>query len=101
MAEYKLVGKKYILGKKKLVYSKSGSRKLYVKSKGRMMNVVKYKKMKMADKSVSKKRKARKTKRGGGAENFASISEAFHKHDDMAGGKKKKKKKNKKRKGKK
>jgi hypothetical protein len=95
-----------VMGVKKVLYKKVGSQKLYVISKGRMMNLVKYKKMKMADKSVSKKRKARKTKRGGGAENFASISEAFgssgHKHDDeMAGGKKKKKKKNKKRKGKK
>jgi len=94
-----------VMGVKKVLYKKVGSQKLYVISKGRMMNLVKYKKMKMADKSVSKKRKARKTKRGGGAENFASISEAFvssgHKHDVMAGGKKKKKKKNKKRKGKK
>ena len=94
-----------VMGVKKVLYKKVGSQKLYVISKGRMMNLVKYKKMKMADKSVSKKRKARKTKRGGGAENFASISEAFvssgHKHDEMAGGKKKKKKKNKKRKGKK
>ena len=63
MAEYKLVGKKSVVGKKKLVYSKVGSRKLYVKSKGRMMNLVKYKKMK--DKKVSKrkvsKRKVSKT----------------------------------------
>lgn len=60
MAEYKLVGKKYILGKKKLVYSKSGSRKLYVKSKGRMMNVVKYKKMKMKAVAKSVKKSAKR-----------------------------------------
>lgn len=73
MAEYKLVGKKSVLGKKKLVYSKVGSRKLYVKSKGRMMNLVKYKKMKMKKpvqkpvkkvvrKSKSKKSKSKKTR---------------------------------------
>lgn len=73
MAEYKLLGKKSVLGKQKLVYSKVGSRKLYVKSKGRMMNLVKYKKMKMKKpvqkpvkkvvrKSKSKKSKSRKTR---------------------------------------
>ena len=67
MAEYKLVGKKSVVGKKKLVYSKVGSRKLYVKSKGKMMNLVKYKKMKMkvkntVRKSISRKSKSRKSK---------------------------------------
>ena len=69
MAEYKLVGKKSVLGKQKLIYSKVGSKKLYVKSKGRMMNLVKYKKMKMkkpvqkvVKKSKSKKSKSRKTR---------------------------------------
>lgn len=69
MGEYKLVGKKSVSGKKKLVYSKSGSRKLYVKSKGRMMNIVKYKKMKVkavaksVKKVVRKSRKSRKSKK--------------------------------------
>jgi hypothetical protein len=74
MAEYKLIGKKSVLGKKKLVYSKVGSRKLYVKSKGKMMNIVKYKKMKMKKsvkkpvKKVVRKSKSRKSKskKGGG-----------------------------------
>jgi len=55
-----------VMGVKKVLYKKVGSQKLYVVSKGRMMNLVKYKKMKMADKSVSKKRKVRKTKGGYG-----------------------------------
>ena len=63
MGEYKLVGKKSILGKKKLVYSKSGSRKLYVKSKGRMMNIVKYKKMKLKAVSKSVEKVAKKSKK--------------------------------------
>ena len=67
MGEYKLVGKKSVMGKKKLTYSKAGSRKLYVKSKGRMMNIVKYKKMKLkaVAKSVKKvvKKVVRKSKK--------------------------------------
>ena len=63
MGEYKLVGKKSVLGKKKLVYSKSGSRKLYVKSKGRMMNIVKYKKMKVKAVAKSVKKIVRKSKK--------------------------------------
>ena len=69
MGEYKLVGKKSVSGKKKLVYSKAGSRKLYVKSKGRMMNIIKYKKMKSKDsakpvkKVVRKSRKSRKSRK--------------------------------------
>ena len=94
-----------VMGVKKVLYKKVGSQKLYVISKGRMMNLVKYKKMKMADKSVSKKRKVRKGKKRGGGDYLALLTEAFgssgHKQDEMAGGKKKKKKKNKKKKGKK
>ena len=63
MGEYKLVGKKSVFGKKKLVYSKSGSRKLYVKSKGRMMNIVKYKKMKVKAVAKSVKKVVRKVVR--------------------------------------
>tara|TARA_Y100000389_G_scaffold135130_1_gene132685 strand:- start:61 stop:351 length:291 start_codon:yes stop_codon:yes gene_type:complete len=71
-----------VAGVKKVLYLKEGSRKLYVISKGRMMNLTKYKKMKkMAMKSPkkssskktspkrssSKKRKVvRKKRRGGG-----------------------------------
>lgn len=94
-----------VMGVKKVLYKKVGSQKLYVISKGRMMNLVKYKKMKMADKSVPKKRKARKGKKKGGGDYLAQLSEAFgssgHKKEEMTGGKKKKKKKNKKKKGKK
>ena len=63
MGEYKLVGKKSVFGKKKLVYSKSGSRKLYVKSKGRMMNIVKYKKMKVKAVAKSVRKVVRKSKK--------------------------------------
>lgn len=86
-----------VMGVKKVLYKKVGSQKLYVISKGRMMNLVKYKKMKMADKSVSKKRKVRKTIKGGGDYHkaFESIG------DNMAGGKKEKKKAKKGKKGKK
>ena len=77
-----------VMGVKKVLYKKVGSQKLYVVSKGRMMNLVKYKKMKMADKSVSKKRKVRKTKKGG-----AACGTHFSEYD--GGGKKKKKKKKK------
>jgi hypothetical protein len=72
--KYTLVGKKIVLGKKKLVYKKEGSRKLYCKCKGKMMNIVKYKKMKMkkmkmkkggdpSNMSGGKKRKSTKTRK--------------------------------------
>lgn len=67
-----------VAGIKKVLYSKEGSRKLYVISKGRMMNLVKYKKMKkMAMKSTKKivkkspkkktQRKKYRKNRGGGS----------------------------------
>jgi hypothetical protein len=54
-------------GVKKVLYRKEGSMKLYVLSKGRMMNLVKYKKMKMKGGNVEqdggkKSRKPRKTR---------------------------------------
>jgi len=62
MTEYKLVKHKVILGKKRNIYKKKGSNKEYVKYKCKMMNVVKYKKMKT--KKLPKKRKlSRKTKK--------------------------------------
>lgn len=83
-----------VMGVKKVLYKKVGSQKLYVLSKGRMMNLVKYKKMKMADKSksVPKKRKVKKTKRGGGGADLAEAFGSDYKPPEMAGGKKKKKK---------
>lgn len=65
MSDYKKAGSKKVEGKKTkvVVYKKSGSSKLYVKRKGRMMNFVNYKKMcakKLAAKKVSKVRKVRK-----------------------------------------
>jgi hypothetical protein len=63
MGEYKLVGKKLLSGKKKLVYSKTGSRKIYVKSKGRMINIIKYKKMKSKNAAKSVKKGARKSRK--------------------------------------
>tara|TARA_Y100000385_G_scaffold262782_1_gene294705 strand:+ start:160 stop:432 length:273 start_codon:yes stop_codon:yes gene_type:complete len=67
-----------VAGVKKVLYLKEGSRKLYVISKGRMMNLTKYKKMKkMAMKSPkkssskrltsSKKRRIVRKRRGGGS----------------------------------
>lgn len=58
MTEYKLLKKIVINGKKRNIYKKKGSRKQYIKCKGKMMNLVKYKKMK--SKKLPKKRKTKK-----------------------------------------
>lgn len=66
-----------VAGVKKVLYSKEGTRKLYVISKGRMMNLVKYKKMKMkkmtmkstkktVKKSPKKKTQKKKNRKNGG-----------------------------------
>jgi len=55
MTEYKLLKKIVINGKKRNIYKKKGSKKQYIKCKGKMMNLVKYKKMKT--KKLSKKKK--------------------------------------------
>lgn len=57
-----------VAGVKKVLYRKEGSMKLFVLSKGRMMNLVKYKKMKMKGGNVEqdggkKSRKPRKTRK--------------------------------------
>jgi len=69
-SKYKLVktksgkSKKIVIkGVKKVLYKKKGSNKLYVASKGKMMNVVKYKKMKEKQTEKSTKKKRRSTKR--------------------------------------
>lgn len=69
-SKYKLVktksgkSKKIVIkGVKKVLYKKKGSNKLYVASKGKMMNVVKYKKMKEKQTEKSTKRKRKSTKR--------------------------------------
>jgi hypothetical protein len=54
-----------VKGVKKLLYKKKGSNKLYVSTKGKMMNVVKYRKMKMKGGDIEqtaggKKRRRRK-----------------------------------------
>jgi len=49
--------KKKIDGVVKVIYSKKKSQKLYVKSKGKMMNLVKYKKMKQKTKNKKQKNK--------------------------------------------
>jgi hypothetical protein len=71
-SKYKLVktksgkSKKIVIkGVKKVLYKKKGSNKLYVASKGKMMNVVKYRKMKMKGGDIEqtaggKKRRRRK-----------------------------------------
>ena len=56
--KYILYKKKYINGKKRRLYKKEGSNKLYLKHKGRMLSVVKYKKY--------MKKKEKKQKKGGG-----------------------------------
>jgi hypothetical protein len=75
-SKYKLVKSKsgkskkiVVKGVKKVLYKKEGSNKLYVASKGKMMNVVKYRKMKMKGGDTEqeggakrKKRKRRKVK---------------------------------------
>jgi hypothetical protein len=65
-SKYKLVktksgkSKKIVIkGVKKVLYKKKGSNKLYVASKGKMMNIVKYRKMK-EKKSTKRKRKSTK-----------------------------------------
>jgi hypothetical protein len=63
---YILYKKKYINGKKRRLYKKEGSNKLYLKHKGRMLNVVKYKKY------IKKKRKSKK-KQGGGIISFKNF----------------------------
>jgi hypothetical protein len=45
MVEYKLFKKEVINGKKRNIYKKKGSNKQYIKSKGKMMNLAKYKKL--------------------------------------------------------
>ena len=69
-SKYKLVktksgkSKKIVIkGVKKILYKKKGSNKLYVISKGKMMNVVKYRKMKEKKSTSSTKRKRKSTKR--------------------------------------
>jgi len=68
-SKYKLVktksgkSKKIVInGVKKVLYRKTGTNKLYVATKGKMMNVVKYRKMKekQAEKSTNKNRKSTK-----------------------------------------
>ena len=94
MGDYKKAGKKKIEGKKipVVVYKKTGSSKLYVMRKGRMMSYVSYKKMcakklmaKVA-KKVSKVRKVRKVRKGGEGcsnnENFSQESK-MEEHDNM------------------
>jgi len=55
--------KEIIKGKKKVCYKKKGSSKMYVKSKGRMMGLSKYKKMIM---NIITKMKMKMKMKGGG-----------------------------------
>jgi hypothetical protein len=61
MGDYKKCGSTVIEGKKRTLYSKTGSTKKYVQRKGRMMNVIKYKKM--LEKKAAKAAKAAAPKR--------------------------------------
>ena len=69
-SKYKLVKSKsgkskkiVVKGVKKVLYKKKGSNKLYVATKGKMMNVVKYRKMKEKKSSAPAKKKRKSTKR--------------------------------------
>ena len=69
-SKYKLVKSKsgkskkiVVKGVKKVLYKKKGSNKLYVASKGKMMNVVKYRKMKEKKSTSPTKKKRKSTKR--------------------------------------
>ena len=81
MTDYKEVGKKSINGVKRVIYMKPGSSKQYLKHKGRMMNVVKYKKM-MAKKAEPKMKPVKKSKKNGkkrgGDPEAASLTETFN-----------------------
>ena len=72
-----------IKGVKKVLYKKTGSQKLYVMSKGRMINLVKYKKMK------AKKAKASPKKKNGGTGLPANLQSML---SQMSGGAKKSRK---------
>ena len=48
--KYKFLKTENILGKKKRLYKKKGSQKIYCKHKNRMINVIKYKKIKQMKK---------------------------------------------------
>jgi hypothetical protein len=76
--QYIFYKKKLINGKKRRVYKKKGSKKLYLKHKGRMVNVVKYKKY------LKRKQK----KRIGGnitwRQRFAAAKTASHKLKNTA-----------------
>lgn len=63
MTEYKKCGSVVINGKKKSLYSKAGTTKKYVTSKGRKMNVVKYRKMMDKKAKTVKPAKSSKPKR--------------------------------------
>jgi len=53
MTEYKFYKQMIINGKKRKIYTKSGSKKIYLKYKGKMMNVVKFTKLKTKKKGGS------------------------------------------------
>lgn len=54
-----------VAGVKKVLYKKEGSMKMYVLSKGKMMNLVKYKKMKMKGGNVEQDGGKKKRRRVG------------------------------------
>lgn len=64
MTDYQVCGKVSINGKTRVLYSKTGSSKRYLKHKGRMMNLVNYKKMLAKKAEVKTPKKA--PKRHGG-----------------------------------
>lgn len=97
MTDYKEFGKKRINGVQRIIYTKPGSKKQYLKYKGRMMNIVKYKKLlaKKAEPKNTAKKTAKKSKmskrhgkkRGGGDDDItnsdslkdnSSVTETFN-----------------------
>ena len=55
MAKYEVCSTSIVLGKKRNIYKKQGSTKQYIKSKGRMMQLKKYKALKAAKSAKSAK----------------------------------------------
>lgn len=77
MTDYQVCGKVSIDGKTRIMYSKTGSTKKYLKHKGRMMNVVNYKKMKANKMTVKPVKKGPKKHGGNFNEAIQALTDRF------------------------
>lgn len=78
MTDYKECSKKSINGRTRVLYTKPGSTKKYLKHKGRMMSLVNYKKMCANKETVTKPKK--RVRRGGNLDaNIQNMSSQFAK----------------------